>query len=296
MNLTGKRVLIVGASGKIGFMLAERLAGTGAELYGAARFSNATGRQQIEALGVRTIAYDAKSDNPDRLPEADLVIFQIWAPWEHTGPDAREAIWQLNYRGVGRIAERYAGRAHIINGSSGNIYGTGSTPFAEDDPARPDSEYGLARFAQERLLEFLTERAGSCVLHLRYLFGNTAETGQIYRAARAILEGAPQEGPPEQRLQVIALEDIVELTYRAIELVDSNHAHAINICHPTVLARRQLAEMVQQELGEGQIIFQPDHGGADRSLVGDPSRMLEQLGAPAVPIEELVRRAARAAH
>ncbi len=115
------------------------------------------------------------------------------------------------------------------------------------------------------MLEFLTERTGSCVLHLRYFFGNSAETGQLYRAAKAILDGAPQEGPPEKRLQVVALEDIVELNYNPITLVEAHSAYAINVCHPTVLARRELAEMIHRELGAGKIIFRLGHGEVEHT-------------------------------
>ncbi len=111
MHLTGKQVLIVGASGKTGSILAERLAGTGAELYAAARYSDPSRHDELQELGVQKIDYDAKQDNPALLPEADLVILQVWAACEHTGPNSRNAIRRLNCRRAGRIVERYASEA-----------------------------------------------------------------------------------------------------------------------------------------------------------------------------------------
>lgn len=295
MNLSGKRVVIVGASGKIGRSLAYAVRGAGAMVTGAARFRNPEIRNALQRDGIESVVYDAKEDDPSRLPEADLVFLEIWAPDEHHGAGAAEAIWKLNYEGVGRIVERYRGVADIINGSSGIVYGTSIEPFSEDDRLRPNSEYGLARFAQERLIDFLCDRTASRVIHLRYFFGNTPDSGQLYRAARAIRDGRELEGLPEQKIQVIALEDFVRCTLRSAELLERADSQAINICHPEVFRRRELAERIRTELGEGRVVFRGSTGGAEVSLTGDPGRMLELLGPPSIGVDELIRRAVRAA-
>ncbi len=295
MNLSGRRVVVVGASGKIGRSLAYAARDAGAMVTGVTRFRNPEIRDALERDGIETIVYDAKEDEPARLPDADLVFLEIWAPDEHRGAGAPEAIWKLNYDGIGRVVERYRGEAHIINGCSGNVYGTSPEPFSEDARPRPNSEYGLARFAQERLIDFLFDRTSSRVIHLRYFFGNTPDSGQLYRAACAIRDGRELEGLPEEKIQVIALEDFVRYTLRSAELLERAHSQTINICHPEVFRRRELAERIRTELGEGRVVFRSNTGGEEESLIGDTDRMLELLGPPVIGVDELIRRAAHAA-
>jgi UDP-glucuronate 4-epimerase len=71
-NLSGKRVLITGASGLVAFPIAVELAKAN-ETYAVARFSDPEQKRMLEAAGVRTIPFDMANPDLSALPKADVV-------------------------------------------------------------------------------------------------------------------------------------------------------------------------------------------------------------------------------
>ncbi|GEM_PF-1139346 len=279
--------LVIGASGRIGRELCRRLRESGSTVFGAARFSDTAVRDELEGIGVQTQVYEVRTGDPAALPDVDVVFLELWDPSEHAAEDAREKIWSLNYTAIGRIAARYAGYADIVNGCSGNVYGTHPEPRKEEDLQRPNDEYGLARFAQEKLIDFLCDEAGSRVVHLRYYHANGPEGGLIRRMAEAIRDGRSLGGGPDERVQVIAMHDFVRCTLLAASRLD-RMPRAVNVCHPRLWTRRELAERIRESLGCGKVIFDADSGGRENSTTGNPTRMLEYFGEPERDIEEVI--------
>ncbi len=278
--------LVLGA-GRIGRRLCETLRQRGLTVHAAARFSDPATRHELAGLGVNTITYDARESDPATLPDVPLLFLELWAPTEHGLPDGRERIWSLNYHAIGRVAARYAGAADIINGCSGNVYGTHPEPRAEDDLQRPNDEYGLARFAQEKLLDFLCDERGSRLVHLRYYHANTPESGQIRRTAELIKAGESLGPNPDERVQVIAMDDFIRCTVAAAER-RHEMPRAVNVCHPRLWTRRELAQRIHQALGQGQVRFDRDAGGREHSTTGDTSLMLKLFGQPQGDLETLI--------
>ncbi|MEX0887338.1 MAG: NAD(P)-dependent oxidoreductase [Phycisphaeraceae bacterium] len=285
--------LVLGASGRIGRRLCESLRDRGLTVHGAARFSDPAVRARLDALGVHTITYSAREDDPAMLPDVPLAFLELWAPAEHSLPDARQRIWSLNYHAVGRVAARYAGQADIINGCSGNVYGTHPEPRAETDPQRPDDEYGLARFAQEKLLDFLCDQRGSGLVHLRYYHANTPESGLVRRLAETIKAGDSLGPNPDERVQVIAMEDFIRCTLAAGERRDAL-PRAVNVCHPRLWTLRELAERLHAAMGTGAVRFDRDAGGVEHSTTGDATLMREHFGEPTGDVEALIDEVAEA--
>ena len=74
-QITGKNILVTGATGWVAGPVAIALAANGNTVYGAARFTDATAREPLEAAGVKTISIDLAKQRFDEIPDdVDLVL------------------------------------------------------------------------------------------------------------------------------------------------------------------------------------------------------------------------------
>src|SRR5687768_7561749 len=140
-----KHALVLGATGMIGGALARELAAEGWKVSGAARLDRQEDADALRRKNINPVRYDAFADDPATLPDVDAVFLEIWKPGQP------ELHFKLNYYEVGRVVERYAGKANIINGCTINVYGDHPEIRSEQDPCRPGSDYALGRYCQERL-------------------------------------------------------------------------------------------------------------------------------------------------
>ncbi len=278
-----QRALILGVSGKVGEGVADLLLGEGWEVFGAARFSDPTKADSLRAKGIEPIVYDVIGDDPAALPEVDVVFLEIWDP---SRPDL---IWPINFYGVGRVVEHYAGRADFVNGCTINVYGATPEAPSEDAACRPDTDYGRSRYSQERLIDYFCHRSGSNAIHVRYAHANSATGGFIRRMAVAIAKGESLGPNPDARLRVIGLEDFVRVTVAARDRV-ATPPPAVNCCGLKVWTQRELAEAIHSRLGRGEGVFDRPSGGLEQSVQADPSRMVEWFGPPTVDQETMIER------
>lgn len=277
--------LVLGATGRIGMRLTGRLLDHGWSVYGAARMSDAGRVDELEALGVRPIEYEVQEDDPSVLPDVDVLFLEIW------DPSLEDRQWAINYHGVGRVVERYAGAADIVNGSTLEVYGRRADLSDEESPCRPTSPYGRSRYALERLVDFFCERSESRAIHLRYAYANSSRHGVIRHLAEDILEGRSLGSDPDARLQMIGYEDVVRITRKAAREVASP-PRIVNCCHPVVWRKRKLAEAIHDRLGTGTVRFDAPTGGTEGSFAGHTGRMIECFGRPEVSVDRLITRVA----
>lgn len=283
-----KKAMILGISGKVGELLAARLMDDGWHVSGAARFSDPAKETALRDRGVETFRYDVTRDDPADLPGADRVFLEIWDP---SKPDL---IWPINFYGVGKVVERYAGEADFVNGCTINVYGEGVEPASEETPCRPSNDYGRSRFAQERLIDYFCHRSGSRGIHVRYAHANSPESGIIRRFAEAIRDGRSLGRDPDALLQVIGIEDFVRVTAAAAERV-ANPPPVVNCCHPRLWTKRELANAIADKLGAGEVKFDVESGGRELSACATADRMVEWFGEPSVPLDEVIGRTVRSA-
>jgi nucleoside-diphosphate-sugar epimerase len=261
---------------------------------GCARFNDHDRRAQLEKLGVSLIRFDIENGDPAKLPDVDVVVLEVWDPSMIGASGRYLETMNLNVRAVGRIVERYAGKADIINGSTVSLYGPrGDRQPRETDPPRPHDDYALSRIAQEWLVNSLCERNGKRVVHLRYCHSNTVESGFIRRTAELVRDGISLGGTPDQRVQVISLGDFVRCTVAAI-IERGRMPREVNIVHPRVWTHRELAEQLQAGMKRGSVMFDVEEGGQNQSIWGDPTLMLETFGQPQDDIDQLVTDVANA--
>jgi len=281
--MSAKTALVLGATGMVGMPLAMALVEDGWRVFGAARMSRPAKKKLLDDAGIETMKFEVTSDDPAVLPDVDVLFLRSW------DPSRPELIWPINFYGVGRVVERYAGAADVVNGCTINVYGEGAEPFTEQMPCTPSAEYGRSRVAQENLINYFCFRSGSKGVHVRYAHSNTAKQGQIRKFAETILAGKSLGPNPAQKIQLIALEDFVNVTIKSLEHMACPPA-TINCCHPRVWTFRELAAEIHQQLGKGSVIFDRESGGVEASCHADASRMIRLIGEPTVPVEKLIER------
>jgi nucleoside-diphosphate-sugar epimerase len=130
-ELRGKRILVTGPAGQIGFPLARALARDN-EVWGIARFGDAAGRQRCEAEGIRTRRVDLADPDWSGLPrEFDYVLHL--AIFQRPGRDYDYAL-RVNAEGTGLLMRHFRSARAILVLSSCAVYAP------PDDPAHPVRE------------------------------------------------------------------------------------------------------------------------------------------------------------
>jgi len=293
---SSRRAVVVGGSGTIGLPLGRRLASDGWHVSAVARFREPAERRAAEAAGLEPHPFELTRDDPADLPEAEALFLEVWDPNHLLGPEPDvEAIWRLNHEAVGRLVARYAGTATLVNGSTGSLYGPrGDRPSRETDRPRPADEYGLARFAGERLIDFLAAPHRRPVIHLRTYHAHTGAQGLARRVADAVLAGRGLGPHPDERVQLIGLGDVVRMTAAAVGEA-AFPPRVVNLCHGRCWRMAELAERLRALMGRGEVRFDRQAGGAEASIWGDAERMTQMFGPPEEDPDTLVEAAARAA-
>ena len=77
-ELAGEKILVTGPAGQIAFPLAERLARDN-DVWGIARFSDASSRERCEKAGITTRAVDLADPNWGGLPDDFTILLHLAA-------------------------------------------------------------------------------------------------------------------------------------------------------------------------------------------------------------------------
>ncbi|MGW0594610.1 NAD-dependent epimerase/dehydratase family protein [Streptosporangium sp. NPDC002607] len=131
--ISGKRILVTGASGSIGSAFAAALAPDN-EVWGLARFTDPGAKNELEARGVRPIVADLGAVGPDDLsdlPEVDHVLH--FAADIFAEPDFERA-FRNNAEAAGLLMSHYRGVESFLHCSSTVVYEAHPEPRCEDHP------------------------------------------------------------------------------------------------------------------------------------------------------------------
>ena len=102
--MSGKRVLVTGASGLVALPVAVELAKDN-EVFALARWSNPDQRRLVEQAGAQAIAFDMAEEDLSPLPRSvDVVINYAVLP-----PNYGNLAYDVNTGGTGRLAESLPG-------------------------------------------------------------------------------------------------------------------------------------------------------------------------------------------
>lgn len=288
--ISGRRILVTGASGLVALPVAVELAKTN-EVYAVARWSNPAQKRLVEAAGAKAIAFDLADPDLSPLPKSvDVVINYAVLP-------ASPTCYEVNTAAVGRLARRYRECQSFVQGSTGSLYEyQGERALREDDPYGLHSsieQYAASKIAAEFLLKHLSEdyQMPTTLVRIFSFYGprGGAITGRIDQVAR----GLPVSVYPGVRNVFTPLyeDDYVEKTIQAIGIAKAP-AEIINIGGTEPVTIQDYCEMAGEFLGKKPIFVENSRAWP---IWGDTTKMVKLLGPNRVSMREGVRRVVESA-
>jgi nucleoside-diphosphate-sugar epimerase len=290
VQLSGRRVLVTGASGLVALPVAVALAKSN-EVYAVARFSNPAQKRLLEAAGARTISFDLAEPDLSPLPRSvDVVINYAVLP-----PNNKEA-YNVNAGAVGRLARRYRDCEAFVHGSTGSLYQyQGERPLREDDPYGLHSSaepYAASKIAAEFLLKHLSEdyRMPTVIVRIFSFYGPRG--GGVTQRIDQIANGQPVSVYPGVRNTHTPLfeDDYVEKTIAAAGIAKSP-AEIINLGGTQAVTTQEYCEMAGELLGKKPTFVENSRAWP---IWADTTKMVKLLGPSRVSMREGMRRAIEA--
>ena len=155
--LDAEKVLITGATGKIGFPMARALAGNN-DVWGAARFKQPAAREKLAAAGIRPIGLDLSTGDLSGLPEDFTYVFHAAV---NPGTDDWTRCVDTNAQKSGDLLYHCRTAKGFVFCSTGSIYAyQGQRPLTETDPPGIPlrANYSFSKVAAEAVCTWVSNR------------------------------------------------------------------------------------------------------------------------------------------
>jgi len=288
------RVLVTGATGRVGFPVARALASRH-QVFGLARCRNEGDRSRLEGAGVEPIVADVGEMDPHQLPDGITHVFHAAA---RLGREAQDADWQrvfaTNAQASGRLVAACPG-ASFVYCSTGSAYAyQGQRPLREDDPPGVHlGAYSLSKIAGEAVVRFAAGQAGSPLTIIRIFSTYGPQGGTPVNRLRRILRGEEIVLYPDEpnNYNPIYEDDYVRLAVRALE-VASPEPVVVNFAGSETVSAEEYCAYLGELVGRPALIrYDP---GAPWPIWPDVTHMHEILGHTRVSWREGMRRVAEA--
>jgi nucleoside-diphosphate-sugar epimerase len=285
-QLSGRRILVTGASGLVALPVAIELAKSN-EVYAVARFSDPKQKRMLEAAGARPIAFDLANPDLSPLPRSvDVVINYAVLPFSNNEH------YNVNAGAAGRLARRYRDCEAFVHGSTGSLYAyQGERPLSEDDPYGLHSSaepYAASKIAAEFLLKHLCEdyRLPTVIIRIFSFYGPRG--GGVTQRLDQVARGEPVSVYPGVRNVHTPLfeDDYVEKTIAAAGIARTP-AEIINVGGTEAVTTQQYCEMAGEILGKKPIFVENSRAWP---IWADTTKMVRLLGPNRVKVREGVRR------
>jgi UDP-glucuronate 4-epimerase len=286
------RVLVTGATGRVGFPVARALA-SGHEVFGLARCRHDGDRARLEAAGVQPIVADMADLDLRGLPDGVTHVFHAAA---RLGREAQDADWQqvfaTNAEASGRLVSACAGAAFVYC-STGSAYAyQGQRPLCEDDPPGVHlGAYSLSKIAGEAVVRFAAGQVGSPLTIIRIFSTYGPEGGTPVNRLRRILRGEEVVLHPDapNHYNPIYEDDYVRLAVRALQVASPDPV-VVNFAGSETVSAEEYCAYLGELVGRPALIrYDPD---APWPIWPDVTRMHQVLGRTEVPWREGMRRVA----
>lgn len=258
------KILITGATGKVGSRLSKRLAGRGDGVRALVR--DPARAAELREAGIELAKGDLLDAHSleDAVRGVDVVV-HCAAFFRGATAEQAHAVNDLGTRHVATAA-RAASVKRVVFTSTGLVYGSNGGRLArEDDPCAPTAAYPVSKLAAERFL-LGVEGLDVRVLRLPFVYGDgDPHIEEVIPFMRGF--------PPEQRMSMVHHADVAQAVARLLD---------------TPSPRHRIYNLVDEEAPELATIFasvgaQPPDGsnaaqaGAFDALL-DGSRICDDLG------------------
>jgi nucleoside-diphosphate-sugar epimerase len=290
-QLSGRRVLVTGASGLVALPVALALARSN-EVHAVARFSDERQKRLLEAGGARPISFDLANPDLSALPRSvDIVINYAVLPFSNPQH------YNVNAAAAGRLARRYRDCEAFIQGSTGSLYAyQGERALREDDPYGLHSSaepYAASKIAAEFLLKHLSEdyRMPTVLIRIFSFYGPRG--GGVTQRIDQVARGEPVSVYPGVRNVHTPLfeDDYVDKTIAAVGIARAP-AEIINVGGTEAVTTQEYCEMAGEMLGRKPTFVENSKAWP---IWADTTKMVRLLGPNKVTMRAGVRRTLAAA-
>jgi UDP-glucuronate 4-epimerase len=292
--LTGEKVLITGATGKIAFPIARALAQRN-DVWGAARLKQEADRDKLLAAGIKPFALDMSTGDFNGLPDDFSYVF-------HAAVDTGTGDWtqcvHTNAHNSGELLYHCRSADGFVFCSTGSVYGyQGHRPLRESDPPGVPlrANYSFAKVAAEAVCTWIATRHRIPLTIIRICSTYGPEGGAPADRLDAILAHRRIRLHPDKpnNYNPIYEDDYVQLGIRAMEVADSPPV-VVNWAGSETVSAEDYCTYMGELVGVEPIFdYTPD---AHTPLWPDVTRMHEILGRTKVPWREGFRRMIAARH
>ena len=189
MNLKGKKIMVVGGTGKIGKHFTPLLAGLGAKVSTVALFRDAAEQKAYQALGVKTYHRDmGKLGALKGVPRKFDWVFNMVGLKFGSEKDP-DLTLRVNVYAAAQIMEHFAPSGVISYASSGNVYPDTLDGADEKTLPIPASFYALSRVGAELMTDWYARRNRTKAVIQRIFYAYNKEFGVPADIARQIRDG-----------------------------------------------------------------------------------------------------------
>ena len=285
------RVLVTGATGRVGFPLARALAERH-EVYGLARCRREGDRARLAAAGINPLVGDVASLDFRELPGAITHVFHA-AAFLGREPGGWTRFFETNAQASGRLLSACAG-AGFVYCSTGSAYDyQGRRPLREDDPPGVHlGAYSLSKIAGEEVVRFAAAQTGTPLTIIRIFSTYGPEGGTPVNRLRRIVAGDEIVLHPDtpNNYNPIFEDDYVRLGIRALEVASADPV-LVNFAGSETVSVEDYCAYLGELVGRPvRIRYDPE---APWPLWPDVTKMHAVLGRTQVPWREGMRRVAR---
>jgi UDP-glucose 4-epimerase len=318
MDLTGKRIVLIGGAGLIGSHTADLLLAEDVrELVVFDNFVRGRMENLEHALrDPRVRIFEAGGDvlQTDIL-DAALAgadgVFHFAALWLLQCHEYPRSAFDVNIRGTFNVMDACVQRGvkRLVYSSSASVYGDAvEEPMTEDHPFNNRNFYGATKIAGEAMLRAYHHRYGLDYAGLRYM--NVYGPRQDYRGAYIAVimkmldaidrgDGPTVMGDGSEAFDFVAVEDCARANICAMGSTATDRFY--NVGTGTRTSLRELGELIVELTGCRQPVryAAPQNATLVRNRIGSPARAAAEIGFRAqVPLREGLARliAWRAAH
>ncbi|HEU5034213.1 MAG TPA: NAD-dependent epimerase/dehydratase family protein [Mycobacteriales bacterium] len=173
--LSGRRVLVTGASGFIGSHLTRRLADLGADVHALTSVVSSVYPTRLVPLRDRINLHEASLTDRGAIENVAAEIrpefvFHL-AAYTHVGKSWQrvDECVQVNVQGTVNLLMALAphGYQRLVNVGTSEIYGDIAVPFREDAQPHPISPYSVSKLAAEEYCRLFAEANGWPIVRVR---------------------------------------------------------------------------------------------------------------------------------